>query len=141
MKIKNILIGTAVAGLGIALISCDLEKYENYSLQITETTIASGSSAFLSTSTLSETGVVSGESCDLTITPQFASGSTWINCTGTTTNPGTNFGSGTSGITTNAITGCAGLTSGSSGRFNVEYSQCDAGTSGFTKPTSEFTFT
>ena len=140
MKIKNILIGTAVAGSVLALISCELDTYEDYSVQITETSLASGSGTLLSTSTLSDTGVVSGENCDLAIIPQFASGSTWTDCTALTTTTGTPFGAGTSDISASAITGCTGLTSGSSGRFNVDYSNCDKGTSDFTKPTSEFTF-
>ncbi len=38
MKIKSILIGTAVAGSVLALISCELGKYDKYSAQITPNT-------------------------------------------------------------------------------------------------------
>jgi hypothetical protein len=134
-KIKSILIGTAVAGS-----SCELEKYDKYSAQITpNTTLSEGETAPLSTSTLSETGVTSGENCDLTITPQLASGSTWIDCTHVTASA-TPFGAGTTSVTA-VVSGCpAAVTLPTVGHFNVEYGNCDKGTSSFTKPTSEFTF-
>lgn len=138
MKTKNIVLGTVALGLGLTIISCDTYKYDKYSLQITTTSVTSGSGTSLSTSTLSETGVNSGENCDLNITPQFASGSTWEDCSVIAT-MGTPFGAGTSSVATAAIT-CTGLTGGNAGRFAVAYSGCDAGTSDFTKNTSNFTF-
>jgi len=140
MKIKNILVGTAVVGFGVALVSCELEKYDDYSVQITESAMESGSGTSLSTSTLSSTGVLSGESCDLTITPQYlASGATdWADCATTTTTTATPFGAGTSSITTEDVDCSADV--GDTGRFAVAYANCDAGTSAFTQNTSEFTF-
>ena len=138
MKTRNIILGATATVLGLALISCNLDKYDDYSIQITNASLTSGSGTLLSTSTLSATGVVSGESCDLTITPQLASGSTWIDCTVVTNTTGTSFGAGTSGVNTSNVD-CPAA-SGDAGRFAVAYSNCSAGTSDFTSNTSEFIF-
>lgn len=133
---KKILLATAA----LAILSGCTDGKNDYSVDLSTTTIAKDSTTTLVTNRFNDNGIPEGTTCDLNIQAYVNSGSTVLECDGGTTDvTGIAIGPATAPVT-NVNTTCPAAAANSKGYFKVNYSNCDNNVGDKTLNTSTFQF-